>query len=208
MHTREYVHMFHKRLIWACDLIILNACCLAVMQVWLVGINWLLGLSLLNCIAIVALRQFLMSVLEIPGLVSLLNRVLKRTADILTSLIFLLTVFPVIIVIQAIIIKSNKQYGGPLFTAKDVWIGDTGSFTAIVFSNCPCNNGPCLGMTPLALRLLTGKISLTDISSLSIKPTVAEGIHGDNQEELPNVITNNDIIYPVLQDGNESDSSI
>lgn len=168
--------MFHKRLTWACDLVILNACCLVVLQAWLIGTNWLCGVALLNFVAVVALRQWLMSALQIPGMTSPLNRSLKRAADLVAALLFLLTVFPVIIVVQAIVIKSSKHLRGPLFAQNEIWVREEWSFRALTFSNCPrpLHGGLHIGTTPLALRLLTGKISLEDISALSIKPIETE----------------------------------
>ncbi len=161
--------MFHKQLTWACDLIILNACCLTVLQAWLVGMDWIWGISLLNCIAVIALRKWLMKSLQIPWLVSLLNRGLRRIADILVSALFIVTLFPVIIVVQAVLIKSNRRYGRAIFSAAEVCANNEKHFTAIVFSNYPQQCGSLIGLTPVAFKLLTGTISLSDIPSLSVK---------------------------------------
>lgn len=160
--------MFHKQLTWACDLIILNACCLTALQAWLVGTDWLWVMSLLNCTAVVVLRQWLMRSLKITWMTSPLNRALKRTADIMVAILFLATALPVLIAVHTIIIKSSKRHRGPLFTAKEVNVGGKRRFTAIVFSNCQWNGSLNMGMTPLAMRLLTGAISLGDLPSLSI----------------------------------------
>lgn len=180
---QENTPIFQKQLTWACDLIILNAFCLTILQVRIVGENWLLGLSLINCIAMIALRQWLMHSLQISGMVSPLNRGIKRAADILISITFLITVFPVIIVIQTFIIKGNKQTRGPLFAVKEVCVGNERCFTALVFSNCKSNDGINLRMTPLAIRLLTGMISLSDIPLLSIR-NIEEKLSKEPNEDI------------------------
>lgn len=186
--STKNTHMSHKRLTWACDFIILNAFCITTLQVWLAGMSWLWSLSLINFVAVVALRQMLMSSLQIPGMVSPLNRGIKRAVDILISITFLVTLFPVIIVFQAIIIKSNKRYRGPLFTAKEIWVDQDKCFTSVIFSHCQCNGGISMGMTPLAMHLLTGKISLSNITSLSIKDIAARSSE-QKHEEQPNTLT-------------------
>lgn len=177
--------MFHKHLIWACDLIILNACCLTALQAWLVRMDWVWGLSLLNCLAVIALRLWLMRSLQISWMTSPLNRGLKRAADIMLATLFMATAFPIIILIQAIIIKSSKRHRGPLFSAKEVWVGNKRHFTALIFSNCPQRGGFNIGMTPLVMRLFTGKLSLSDISSLSIAHSdMQEGFHEPRKDKL------------------------
>ncbi len=161
--------MFHKQLIWACDFIILNACCLTIMQVWFVGADLLWGLSLLNCVAVIALRQWLMKTLQIPWLVSLLNQGLKRLTDIVVSTLFLMTLFPAIITVLAILIKSSNNHRKALFSEVEVYVNAEKHFTAWIFSNYPQQESKNLiYMTPLALQLLTGTISLSDVPSLSI----------------------------------------
>lgn len=196
--------MFHKRLTWACDLIILNACCLMTLQAWTTGMSWAWGLSLLNCLTVIALRQWLMNSLQIPALTSPLNCSLKRAADILVAIVFLLTAFPVIIVIQAFIIKSSKQYRGPLFTSMEVQTGKGKAFRALTFSNSKPGDGFSLGMTPLAIRLLTGTISLSDVPSLSIRQITTEAtpvpaaaaVEFSSVETTPNTNPDNNIPEP------------
>lgn len=166
--------MLHKHLIWACDLIVLNACCLTVLQAWLVGMDWIWGLSLLNCIFMIALRLWLMRSLRISWMTSPLNRGLKRAADIMLAMLFMTTAFPIIILILAVIIKSNKRHKGPLFSANEICVGEARRFTALTFSNCPPCKGLSIGMTPLVMYLLKGTISLSDISSLSITHAIAD----------------------------------
>ncbi len=194
--------MFHKRLTWVCDVIVLNACCLTVLLAWFVGRDWIWGLSLLNCIAVIALRHWLMKSLQIPWLTSILNRVLKRLVDMAVSVLFLLTVFPVIIVVQAIVIKSGKRSARALFSRADVRLNDEEHFSALVFSNySPEGAGNIMGMTPLVLNLLVGTISLTDISSLSIRP-----MENETPEEIPEAETATDVLpeEPTTTDTNNN----
>lgn len=161
--------MFHKRLVGAFDLIILSGCCSATLQAWFIGIDWIWSLSVLNCIALVALRQWLMNSLQIHWKASPLNIGLKQATDIAISIALLLTLFPIIIVVMAILIKNSKQYGGSIFAIAKISVGDKKNFNALVFSNCPENCKIHIGMTPLILRILTGTISLCDITSLSVE---------------------------------------
>ncbi len=190
--------MFHKQLTWACDLIILNACCLTVLQAWLVGIDWIWGISLLNCIAVITLRQWLMKSLQIPWLFSLLNQGLKRITDIIASILFLTTLFPIIIVIQTFVIKSSKNCRNPLFSAVDVYTNEGRHFVALVFSNYSQPHGHLIGMTPVIFQLLTGTISLSDITSLSVKqvePDVVEDISTEEFSDSPQDSSSDSIAY-------------
>ena len=123
----------------------------------------------MNCMALVALRQWLMKSLQIPWMASPLNMGLKQAADIAISIALLLTLFPIIIIAMAIFIKNSKQYGGPVFAIAKISVGNKKSFNALVFSNCPEGCNIHIGMTPLVLRVLTGTISLCDITSLSVE---------------------------------------
>ncbi len=196
--------LLYKRLTWICDLIILNTCCLTVLLAWFEEPDWLWGLSLLNCIAVIALRHWLMKSLQIPWLVSILNRALRRTAGIGVSLLFLLTLFPLIIVVQALIAKcSRKHEWGGLFSIAEVQTADGKHLPALVFSNCAIGDCSFLNMTPLALMLLTGTISLDDLPYLTI--TDIKAITAEKATEDNNIVESNKLATP--QEATEYDSN-
>ncbi len=160
--------MFHKRLTWACDIIIINACGLTALLTWSAGMDWAWGLSLLNCVAVIALRQWLMHSLEIPWMESWLNLGLKLMLGVLAAALFLVTAFPLIIVIQTILIKSSKLQSKALFAEAEVHVGEEKSFNALVFNNSLTQGGSWLSASPLAVYFLVGKLTLSDISMLSV----------------------------------------
>ena len=173
-HNTESYKRFQKHLIIACDIIMLNALVLVLISVIKYTSPILMGLLILNCIAIIVLRLWLCHFLEIPWLLSPFNRVLKRLSDIVSSILFLLFVFPFIYILQTISIKKAKQ--GPVLILCNVQATGDKTFTALCFNNNNFFNRFYLGYTPLCFSILLGKISIWDLRLIQeITPEPQQG---------------------------------
>lgn len=171
-----YATRSHKHLIYACDVMLVNACIAAVAYCMAWHADWIWGLLLFNAAAIIVLRQWISSVLKIHWLESPLNRLLKRLADILLSLTFLLTVFPVMIVVQAVVTKTSRQgRGKSVFEIVRVQVPERRAFHTVAFTlRCPWGSA-LVEKAPLAFSILAGRLSLWNISeAVIIRMTIPE----------------------------------
>lgn len=164
----------HRHLIYVCDIILINACVIAVSYCMIWQADWLCYLLLINTAAIIVLRHWISSILKINWLASPLNLVLKRLADILLSLIILFTVFPVIIVMKAIMMKASRSgHGKSVFTIGHMQCHNEKPFKAVIF-NSDTWTGTILEKTPLIINILIGNISfwnISDVRRISIHST-------------------------------------
>lgn len=162
----QYETRTHKYLVYACDIMLINACVVVIAYCIIWQVDWLWYLSFLNTAAIVALRYWISSILKINWLASPLNLVLKRLADILLSLIFLFTAFPVIIVMKAIMMRATQSGSGKsILTTGHMQCRNGKPFKAIIF-NSNTWTGSISEKTPLVINILAGSISFWNISDV------------------------------------------
>lgn len=152
----------YSRLISVYDLIILNATALTVAYSCSTNIDWLLGFIILNNLAVIALRQWIMHILHIHWLDSLLNRALKRLADIALSLIVLVSIFPITFVFYCVLIK-RRHNGAVIVPCK--MQANSKHFSTLKF-NIQYDSTNLFHKAPLALSILIGSISFWDITSV------------------------------------------
>lgn len=140
-----------------------------------VGADWLCGLLLLNNIALIILRQWISDILQIHWLLSPLNRMLKRLTDILLSLLFLSTIFPLTFIIQAVTTKRNSN--GSILTFRKMSIGQKKNISGIVFRKPIFPNNNYIERLPLALNILIGSVSFWDLPILEYIADNTENFH-------------------------------
>lgn len=160
---------FQKRLIWSIDIIMLNACGVAIYYALAIDTDYISALLAINGIAIIAFRQWICYSLQIHWLLSPLNRFLKRLADIVLATLFLLTLFPIMIILHAVVTKANHR--GPIFCFRKFTTGQNRFFTAIAFNANPFRGNKILEMTPLAFNIFIGSISIWDLGIVQEVPT-------------------------------------
>lgn len=197
-----------SRLIHAFDALILNASIITIVYTVVYGIDFLCSIIFLNNIAAIALRQCMMHVHGINWLTSPLNRCLKRTIDIIVSLAFLLTIFPIILLFFTIIIKT--RHGGPVIILRKASVGDK-HFNSICINVSSVDNRFTM-RSPLAINILFGNISLWDITSITLiteESYITEPEVQHNLKEGFNDILTDDIttLCPNLDSENASQSS-
>lgn len=163
-NSEDISQRFQKYLISACDIIMLNACIAAFHYGFFFAVDFLLGLLAFNCLAIIGLRQWLSFSLQIPWLYSPFNRAIKRIFDILAASVFILTLLPVIYIIQSICIKK-KHSEATLRLCRIDW-GTGKSFNAIIFKENEFCDKLHLGLAPIAFNIISGQISIWDINSI------------------------------------------
>lgn len=156
-------------LIYFIDIIILNACCITIAYAFLLEMDWLWGLLAFNNIAVIALRQWIYRIMETNWLASPLNRTLKRLADIVCSLAFLLTLFPLILFIHTIYHLCSKKYRPDATIAfRDIQVTNGPSFTAAFITPQIIKGNTIINYTPIAFNILFGTISMWDICSIKL----------------------------------------
>lgn len=181
----QYETRTHRFLIYACDIILINACIVVVAYWTMRQVDWLWYLSFINTTAIGVLRYWIFHILKINWLASPLNMVLKRLTDILLSLIFLLTVFPVIIVMKAIMMKASRSgRGKSILTTGLMQYRNEKPFKAIIF-NSNTWTGSIFERMPLVINILVGNISFWNISDVRLIPNHSTPI---TQYTEPNTI--------------------
>ena len=154
-----------KHFISACDIIMLNACFVALYYgLCYNNTDLLLVLLVFNASSIMILRRCLSHALQIPWLYSPFNRLLKRTTDICISILLLFTIFPLIYIFQTICIK--KYHGGPVFEPCHIKINDEKVFTAIKFRNNSLHSNTFLQLAPIVFNIILGHFSLWDIKHI------------------------------------------
>ena len=97
----------HMRLVYTLDIIILNACSMAIVYACLWKLDGLWAMLICNFTVLVLLRQYLFKLLQIHWLSSPLNRCLKRLTDIVCALVFLTTLFPIILFAYFYLLQSH-----------------------------------------------------------------------------------------------------
>lgn len=156
-------------LIYFIDIIILNACCITIAYAFLLEMDWLWGLLAFNNIAVIALRQWIYRIMETNWLASPLNRTLKRLADIVCSLAFLLTLLPLILFIHTIYHLCSKKYRPDATIAfRDIQVTNGPSFTAAFITPQIIKGNTIINYTPIAFNILFGTISMWDIYSIKL----------------------------------------
>ncbi|MDE5560500.1 MAG: hypothetical protein K2J00_01660 [Bacteroidaceae bacterium] len=135
-------------------------------------------------------------ILQIHWLESPLNRTLKRLADISLSLLFLLTIFPIIFILQAIVSKRNNSKS--ILTSHKMHVGNEKHISGVVFRTSIFPMVNHAERFPLALNILVGSISIWDLPLLEDAPDYAGNARcgTENQTSCINhdLIGNNDNI--------------
>lgn len=176
-----------KLLVSACDFIMLNACFIAVWFGFAFNKASFLTMLCINAVAIIALRQWLCHYIQIPWLYSPFNRFLKRGTDILLATTFLLSIFPLILILQTISIK--KRRGGAVLHFCRIGRENGNSFKALEFGENYFSDIWHLGLSPLALNILWGNISMWDLRSIS-------RIENPSEEKTETCSSINDVFSP------------
>ena len=156
----------HMRLVYALDIIILNACAIPIAYACLWKLDGLWAMLICNFVVLVLLRQYLFSLLQIHWLSSPLNRCLKRLTDIVCALVFLTTVFPIILFAYIILnIATRKKNGNPIFTIRKIRTKDNKLISSVIFSQqlFAFDKACIIDMTPWAFNVLLGNFSLWDL---------------------------------------------
>lgn len=189
---------FKIYLISACDIIMLNACLVSLYYGLCINQDFLLALLIFNAISILALRYYLSNALQIPWLYSPFNRALKRTTDICLSILFLLTIFPLVYVFQAICTK--KFHSGPILESCHIKGSNEQVFTAIKFRNNSFCDKTYLRLSPIVFNVILGHFSLWEIKHIQETSNSTESVPNLPEEtqttEGANVSTNNTLIQP------------
>lgn len=184
---------FKIYLISACDIIMLNACLVSLYYGLCINQDLLLVLLIFNAISIVALRYYLSNALQIPWLYSPFNRALKRTTDICMSILFLLTIFPLIYVFQTICTK--KCHGGPILESCRIKGSNDKVFTAIKFRKNSFCDKTYLRLTPIVYNVILGHFSSWEIKHIQEISNSTEGALNFPEEthttENANISANN-----------------
>lgn len=173
------------------DLVILNACCITLTYAFLCEVDWLWGLLLVNNVGLVGLRHYVFRLLEIDWLKSPLNRSLKRSVDVLCSLIFLLTLFPIILFVYTLYHFLGKKYRDrPVIAFDTIGIGDGREFHTLVLVPKMHAEKDMFACTPIAFNILVGNISLWDLNMIRYT-----GQHLNKDIETPSVL-DEDYLFP------------
>lgn len=160
----DYTDRFRLHLVLACDIIMLSAVCMALCYALFVGLTYFLIWLGLNAITMIVFRHWLYYSLQIPWLSSHFNRALKRFADIILSTAYILTLLPLIFVVQALVTK--RKSGGPVLSFRQMRIGEGKPFIAMLFCNKSVWDIRFLNYSPIAFNILVGTLSIWDLSML------------------------------------------
>jgi hypothetical protein len=144
-----------------------------------IGIDLLWAIILINAISLIALRQWLIHILEINWLTSPLNSCLKRLADIFVSCVYLLTLFPIILIICTIIIKKNNT--GPILAKRQ--IRKNSEIINVLTFNIVQGQKKIPALLPIAINIIIGAVSLWDLNSLEIIQTEPDTVKQGEQEQ-------------------------
>lgn len=153
-----------KTIVLACDFIMLSTCCFALYYAFYVNRDLLLIWLIINVLSTITFRTWLYHTLQIPWLLSPLNRGVKRLFDIVSCVLFLCTLFPLIYLIQAIITK--KVYGGEVLSFYTISIKNKEAFNVLAFKQNSYISSFYLNLSPIALHILIGKLSLWDLKTI------------------------------------------
>ena len=158
-------------LICAFDAALVLSCFLAVFYVVRSGVDAFGVLLVANVACNLALRQWVSSLLGIHWLLSPLNRLLKKLVDVLTALLFCLTVFPLIIVFQAVACRMNASArGSSVFAKGQARRQDGRELGVLVFNPALSTSNAWLAKAPLMLNVLLFSLSLWDLPSVTLLP--------------------------------------
>lgn len=158
------IDKFKGHVAWGCDVLLLSTCSLTLAFIFFFGADiYLFGL-LVNCILVLAFKIWITKQMGIHWLLSPLNRILKRIVDIFISLLFLTTLFPLLLFVHTL---ATKIKGGK----EVISFCKMRTFTGRLFY-APILEGPFfpkkqyIRISPLAINVLFGTISLWDFASL------------------------------------------
>lgn len=206
----------HMRLVYTLDIIILNACSMAIVYACLWKLDGLWAMLICNFTVLVLLRQYLFKLLQIHWLSSPLNRCLKRLTDIVCALVFLTTLFPIILFAYIILdIATRKKNGNPIFTTRKIQTKDNNIIPSVIFSQqlFAFDKACVIEKTPWAFNILLGNFSLWDIFSLKedfkdISNTPTEANNSILEELEKSNITNSDTNNTESYVSNTTDNNI
>lgn len=162
--TKNNRDNFRWHVVLACDLIMLSSVCLSLFYVLYVELSYLTGWLVFNAVSIVIFKHWLCDSLQIPWLLSPFNRAIKRLGDIVASILFLLTLFPLLFLAQTLVTK--KRYTGPVLSVRKVRIGEGTPFLAVLFNQKFVWDIAYFRYSPIAFSILLGTVSIWDLALL------------------------------------------
>ncbi len=158
----------YSLLICFLDLMIINSCgiflaCIAGAQTLVFSV-----FAGINAIAIVILREWLMRILNIHVNVSWLNVLLKRIISLAVGITVSVTILPIATAIA--FITTKRHSAGPVLISAKLRSKNGSEINCLAFRPVGSfiNNG-VFGKLPLALNLITGPLSLWNISNYEIQ---------------------------------------
>ena len=179
----------HSLLVCFMDLMILNSC--GIFAACITGAQTLLfsAFAGINAIAIVIAREWIMRILDIHANVSWLNVALKRIISMTAGIAASVTILPAV---TAIAFITTKRHGaGPVMVSARLRNKSGREINCLVFRPAGCfTDKGFLGKLPLALNLITGRLSLWNISNYEIQQPLVWAQVPDNADDKPNVETN------------------
>lgn len=191
--TKTEYSALHMKLVYALDILVLNACIITIAYASLRTLDWLWALVLCNFLATALLRQYLFHLLQIYWLFSPLNRVLKKLAGITCALVFIVSVFPLILLAYIIYdVATKKRHNTPIFTLRKVLTGKGETISTVFFSQHILGKDSILDKTPWVFNILIGTFSLWDLNGLqemeesfetAASETHEDATEPDNREE-------------------------
>lgn len=150
-----------------CDIAILIACCIILVQGYHKYFNWLMVLFSLNLISLIAIRQIGMSLLNKTWLDSYLNRSLKRITDFSLAIIYMLTALPIIYLLFAICLRTQKKFANTPILYYQRMHTNIRSFDSLTFTKTSTFlDHPCLKHAPIAINIAAGTLSIWDLGTL------------------------------------------
>lgn len=182
--TKTEYSALHMKLVYALDILVLNACIITIAYASLRTLDWLWALVLCNFLATALLRQYLFHLLQIYWLSSPLNRVLKKLADITCALVFLVSVFPLILLAYIIYdVATKKRHNTPIFTLRKVLTGKGETISTVFFSQHILGKDSILDKTPWVFNILIGTFSLWDLNGLQEMEESSETAASETHED-------------------------
>lgn len=193
-YTKDSRGKFQWHVVLACDLIMVSSACLSLFYAFYVGLSYLTGWIIFNAVSIIIFKHWLCYSLQIPWLLSPFNRAIKRLGDVIASISFLLTLFPLLFLVQTL--ATKKRHVGPVLSVRKVRIGEAPPFLAVLFNHkFVCGIG-YLEYSPIAFNILLGSLSIWDLALLHecpedvyVKPEVLSYLSNDKEATKESVLT-------------------
>lgn len=172
----------YSLLVCLLDLMILNSC--GIFVACIAGTQTLVfsAFAGINAIAIVILREWIMRILDIHVNVSWLNVILKRIISMAVGIITSVTILPVAIAMAFIMTKRHSA--GPVLISAILRNKSGREINCLAFRPVGCfTDKGFWGKLPLALNLVTGRLSLWNINNYEMKQPLMWPQGSDNTDD-------------------------